>query len=61
MKKNRKNSKAQIEDIRRYLNDEMTAAERNTFERQMESDPFLAAAVEGYSHIDDDEAAEDIY
>jgi hypothetical protein len=27
----------------------------------MESDPFLAAAVEGYSHIDDDEAAEDIY
>ncbi|MGM0668026.1 MAG: hypothetical protein ACQETA_11950, partial [Bacteroidota bacterium] len=61
MKKNRKNSKTQIEDIRRYLNDEMTAGERNAFERQMESDPFLAAAVEGYSHIDDDEAAEDIY
>jgi len=60
MKKNRKYSGSQIEDIRRYLNDEMTAAERNAFERKMQADPFLAAAVEGYAHIDDEEGAEDI-
>ncbi|MDT8401378.1 MAG: energy transducer TonB [Bacteroidales bacterium] len=60
MKKNRKNSKTHVEDIKRYLNDEMAAGERNAFERKLESDTFLAEAVEGYAHIDDGEAAEDI-
>jgi hypothetical protein len=60
MKKNKKYSGSLIEDIRRYLNDEMTAVERHAFERKMESDPFLSDAVEGYDHIDDDEVADDI-
>lgn len=60
MKKNKKYSGSIIEDIRRYLNDEMAAGERNAFERKMESDPFLAAAVEGYTNIDDEEGAEDL-
>ena len=30
----------------------MTPAERNAFERKLQSDPFLAEAVEGYSLID---------
>ncbi|HDZ41589.1 MAG TPA: hypothetical protein ENH59_07925 [Bacteroidetes bacterium] len=60
MKENRKNNKRHIEDIKRYLNDEMTPGERNSFERKLESDPFLSGAVEGYAHIDGGEAAEDI-
>ncbi len=39
----------QEEQIRRYLQDQMTESERHAFEREMQSDPFLAEAVEGFS------------
>jgi hypothetical protein len=35
------------DDIRRYLNNEMTASERHAFEKKALSDPFLAEALEG--------------
>lgn len=38
----------QINDIERYLNGQMTAAEMHAFEKQMLSDPFLSDAVDGY-------------
>lgn len=42
----------QEEQIRRYLQDRMTEAERHAFERKMQRDPFLADAVEGFSGKD---------
>lgn len=44
----------QEEQIRRYLQDQMTEAERYAFEREMQRDPFLAEAVEGFSSTDTD-------
>lgn len=60
MKEKRDNINNQHEDIRRYLNDEMTGSERNAFEKKLELDPFLADAVEGYSLLSGAEAATDI-
>lgn len=42
----------QEEQIRWYLQDRMTEAERHAFEREMQRDPFLADAVEGFSGKD---------
>lgn len=61
MKQNNKNIDNQAEEIIRYLEDKMTAAERNAFEKKLQSDPFLAEAVEGYSIIDSVEVEDDIY
>ena len=60
IKEKRENMNKQYEDIRRYLNDEMSGTERNAFEKRMENDPFLADALEGYSLLNDDEAGADI-
>ncbi|MEA1887583.1 MAG: energy transducer TonB [Bacteroidota bacterium] len=60
MKKNKRNIDKQVEDIIRYLEDKMTVEERNAFERKLQSDPFLAEAVEGYSLIDPDEVGTDM-
>lgn len=50
----------QEEQIRRYLQDQMTEAERYAFEREMQRDPFLAEAVEGFSGIDPDLVSADL-
>ena len=60
MKKNNKNIDNQAEEIIRYLEDKMTAAERNAFEKKLQSDPFLAEAVEGYSLTDTDAITSDL-
>lgn len=44
----------QEEQIRRYLQDQMTEAERHAFEREMQRDPFLEEAVEGLSAVTSD-------
>ena len=44
---NDKRTYEQEEQIRRYVQNEMTGAERHAFERKMQKDPFLAEAVEG--------------
>jgi hypothetical protein len=38
-------------DFRRYLNDEMTNAERNAFERELQKHPFDAEAMEGMEQL----------
>ncbi len=60
MKKNKKNIDDQAKEIIRYLEDKMTPAERNSFEKKLQSDPFLAEAVEGYSFNDYVEVEDDI-
>lgn len=50
----------QEEQIRRYLHNEMTSAERNAFEREMQKDPFLADAVDGLSAFPSEEIISDI-
>lgn len=42
----------QEEQIRLYLQDRMTEAERHAFERELQRDPFLAEAIEGFSGKD---------
>lgn len=50
----------QEEQVRRYLHNEMTSAERNAFEREMQKDPFLADAVDGLSAFPAEEIISDI-
>ncbi|HBL74166.1 MAG: hypothetical protein A2W90_17590 [Bacteroidetes bacterium GWF2_42_66] len=50
----------QEEQIRRYVQNEMTGPERNAFERAMQKDPFLAEAVEGLSAFSSEEIFTDI-
>lgn len=39
------------EDFRRYLDNQMTLAERNLFERELQKHPFEAEALEGFQNI----------
>ena len=55
-----KNTYQQEEQIRRYVQNEMTNAECNAFEREMQKDPFLADAVEGFSTFSSNEIFVDI-
>ncbi|TFH39379.1 MAG: hypothetical protein E4G95_01300 [Bacteroidia bacterium] len=47
-------------DLKAYLDNKMSEEQRNSFERMMESDPFLREAVEGMSGIGRDEAESDL-
>lgn len=47
-------------DIKRYLNGEMTPRERHALEKKALSDPFLADALEGAEHINASEWTEDV-
>jgi len=40
------------EDFRRYLENRMNEQERHAFERELQKDPFLAEAFEGYEQVD---------
>ena len=44
----RKNTHIIEEDFRRYLENQMSEAERNRFERELQKNPFEADAMEGY-------------
>jgi len=50
----------QLEDVLRYMNCTMPEAERYTFERVLEQDPFLMEAFEGLSEIKASEIDRDI-
>ncbi len=54
MKDRKEVTERRLDEIKRYLKDEMNPSERNEFERKLQSDPFLAEAVEGYSLMDPD-------
>lgn len=47
-------------DVKRYLNGEMTPAERHALEKKSLSDPFLAEALDGAAQVSADEFNEDI-
>lgn len=47
-------------DITRYLNNEMSSAERHAFEKRVLEDPFLAEALEGAELLSSDEFVQDI-
>lgn len=48
------------DDIRRYLNNEMTASERHAFEKKALSDPFLAEALEGSETLSPSDFEKDV-
>lgn len=48
------------EQIRRYLQNELSGAERNAFEREMQKDQFLTDAVDGLSSFSAEEVIADI-
>ena len=45
-----------FEDIQRYLQGKMSAAEMHDIEKSALQDPFLADAIEGYKEVDENEA-----
>jgi hypothetical protein len=47
----RDNKNISREDFRRYLENQMTNAERNAFERELQKKPFEAEALEGFLQI----------
>lgn len=48
------------DDIKRYLNGTMSAAERHAFEKKVLDDPFLADALEGAEQLPADDFAADV-
>jgi TonB family protein len=55
-----KNIKTQLDDLFRYRRNELSESERNAFERELQKDPFLAEASEGFESISPGEATKDI-
>ncbi|WP_346854120.1 carboxypeptidase-like regulatory domain-containing protein [uncultured Draconibacterium sp.] len=49
-----------LENYRRYRNNQMTGAERNTFEKEVQKDPFAAEAMEGFDLLDNQTIAKDL-
>ena len=49
------------EDFQRYLENQMTDAERNAFERELQKHPFEAEALEGMQEISPEELKTDIH
>jgi len=46
--------------ILRYIGNRMTNSERNAFERELQKDPFLEEATEGFSEVSSEQAREDL-
>jgi hypothetical protein len=55
-----KNIKSSLHDLLRYNRNELSGAERNSFERELQKDPFLSEASEGYESLSPEEAINDI-
>lgn len=55
-----KNRKRLLTDFVRYHRNEMTREERNSFERELQKDPFAEEASEGFASISPEEAFKDI-
>ena len=56
----RKNEHINKEDFRRYLEDQMTPAERNLFERELQKHPFETEALEGFQNINSNQFQKDL-
>lgn len=48
------------DDLRRYLNNEMTTPERHAFEKKALADPFLAEAIEGAETLSPEQFGKDV-
>jgi hypothetical protein len=55
-----KNKKSSLSDFIRYSRNEMSGKERNSFEKELQKDPFSDEAEEGLSKISTDSVEEDI-
>ena len=55
-----KNKRSLLTDFFRYNRDELSGEERNSFERELQKDPFAEEAAEGFASISHEEAFEDI-
>ena len=55
-----KNKSRNLTDFLRYHKGEMSGEERNSFERELQKDPFAEEAVEGFSHVTTEEAENDL-
>ncbi len=55
-----KNRKTRLADFFRYHRNELSGEERNSFERELQKDPFTEEASEGFHSILQDSAVEDI-
>ena len=56
----KKNKHISEKDFQRYLGNQMTDAERNAFERELQKHPFEAEALEGFQQISPEELSGDL-
>ena len=55
-----KHIKTDRETFLRYIGNQMSDAERNAFERELEKDPFAAEALQGFDGISAEELKTDL-
>jgi len=55
-----KNKKNFPGNLFRYLRNELTAGERNSWEKELQKDPFAEEAAEGLSSLSEEEVSEDL-
>jgi len=55
-----KNRKTLLSDFLRYKRDEMSEKERNSFERELQKDPFANEAEEGFNSVSPEQSLNDI-
>jgi TonB family protein len=60
MKGKDKNNRTSIPDLLKYMANKMSGKERNSFERELQKDPFADEAAEGFSGIPANQARKDI-
>jgi len=60
MSDSNKNKKTTLSDFLRYQRDEMSGAERNAFEREMQKDPFAEEAAEGFTLLSTEQYSKDL-
>jgi len=60
MERTNKNKSRNLTDFLRYRKNEMSGKERNSFEKDLQKDPFTEEASEGFSLISADEAEKDL-
>ena len=56
----KKNRTLNLSDFLSYLKNELTGRERNSFERELQKDPFAREAMEGFDTLDHEEIPGDM-
>lgn len=55
-----KNIRNMLAEFFRYIRNELSGRERNSFERELQKDPFADEALDGFTTISESEATEDL-